>query len=102
MLCATDTSDRGQQKRKTQTGKTTLSVPFNTEPLREPLLPCTHDWTWGGDHLNTAMHDCFEVETRAPVGSVQIDHRDKLSNKNAEPATSNGNFEQEMMGYIRH
>ena len=45
--------------------------------------------THGGHHLNSAIREFFETQTRAPMGSPQVESRDKriqeASHANAEP-----------------
>ena len=57
--------------------------------------------TQGGHHLKSAIHEFFEVETRAPIRFPQIEssarRTHEASHKNAEPVTSNGKFERSVV-----
>ena len=71
------------------------------EPQAHRLVGVSPRRAQGGDHFDSHIHKLAEVKTRATVGSLQVvssDERVKMpSNKDAEPAASDSNFEQKVI-----
>ena len=50
-------------------------LPVETQAHR--LVCMGPRWTQGGHHLNSAIQKFFEIETKSPVGSSQVEGRDE-------------------------
>ena len=67
------------------------------EPQAHRLVGVSLGRTQGSHHFDSSVHELFEIETKAMIGSLQVISRDerieKPSNENAKLVASDGNFE---------